>query len=201
MVADDSQASSLAEFVAWLVEECGAESRASWVDWADWARRFLHTILGSTAARRRWPEAELAAYDAVERAIEDLRPIGAIEPGPITRERMRAQLATMLDAPAGRRGRFGVGVLYGSLTHVLGVELDMLIVLGMAEGSFPPMGVRSSVLSDAERVVIESPFAPLARACDERRSFLAAVCVGGQALARHAKGRPRSSRPSSAVVV
>ena len=66
-VADDSQAAALAEFVAWLVDECGDDERASWVDWADWARRFLHAILGSTAARRRWPEAELAAYDAVER--------------------------------------------------------------------------------------------------------------------------------------
>ena len=179
-VADDSHASSLAEFVAWLVEECGVDERASWVDWADWARRFLHTILGSTAARRRWSEAELAAYDAVERAVEDLRPIAAIEPGPVTRDRVRAQLATMLDAPAGRRGRFGVGVLYGSLAHVIGVDLDVLIVLGMAEGSFPPMGVRSSVLSDAERAAIESPFARLARACDERRSFLAAVASAGK---------------------
>ena len=124
-----------------------------------------------------------------------------MEPGPITRDRMRAQLATMLDAPAGRRGRFGVGVLYGSLAHVIGVDLDMLIVLGMAEGSFPPMGVRSSVLSDAERAAIESPFAQSARACDERRSYLAAVAVGGQAVARHAEGRPRSSRVSGPLVV
>ena len=86
----------------------------------------------------------------------------------------------MLDAPAGRRGRFGVGVLYGSLAHVIGVDLDVLIVLGMAEGSFPPMGVRSSVLSDAERAAIASPFAQSARACDERRSYLAAVASAGK---------------------
>ncbi len=57
-VADDNDAAPLIEFVAWLVDECGVDERASWVDWADWARRFLHSILGSAAARRRWPEAE-----------------------------------------------------------------------------------------------------------------------------------------------
>ena len=82
---------------------------------------------------------------------------------------------------AGRRGRFGVGVLYGSLTHVIGVDLDMLIVLGDGRGfGSPPMGgSRSSVLSNAERVVIDSPFAPPLRA-DERRSFLAAVASAGK---------------------
>ena len=50
----------LAEYVAWLVAECGVDERESWAAWADWARMFMSRVLGSPAARRRWPEAELS---------------------------------------------------------------------------------------------------------------------------------------------
>jgi len=178
-VVDEDQAAVLLAFVGWLVGQCSADARPSWAHWADWARAFLDATLGSVAARRHWPEAELAAHDAVERAIEDLRPLVAVEPGAVARSRVRAQLESALDAPAGRRGRFGVGVLCGSLAHVVGVDVDVLIVLGMAEGELPPTGVRSSVLTDVDRTAIGSRFAPATRAHDERRTFLAAVASGG----------------------
>jgi len=81
----------------------------------------------------------------------------------------------MLAVPAGRRGLFGHGVLCGPLRHVVGVDLDVVVVLGMAEGDFPPTGVESTVLSAAERDAIASPLAPAARARDERRTYLAAL--------------------------
>ena len=165
----------LAEYVAWLVAECGVDERDSWTAWADWARSFLADTLGSPAARRRWPEAELAAYDAVERAVERLRSLVDVEPGPITRHAAASHLAAMLAIPAGRRGLFGHGVFCGPLRHVVGVDLDVVVVLGMAEGDFPPAGVESAVLSPRERDAIGSPFAPQARARDERRTYLAAI--------------------------
>ncbi len=35
----DDQAPLLAEYVAWLVDECGVDERESWAAWADWAAR------------------------------------------------------------------------------------------------------------------------------------------------------------------
>ena len=165
----------LAEYVAWLIAECGVDERESWAAWADWARDFLSRVLGSPAARRRWPEAELSAFDAVERVVEGLRSLVDIERGPITRHAAASHLAAMLAMPAGRRGSFGNGVLCGPLRHVVGVDLDVVIVLGMAEGDFPPTGVESAVLSRSERDAVGSPFAPQARARDERRTYLAAI--------------------------
>jgi RecB family exonuclease len=165
----------LAEYVAWLVAECGVDERESWAAWADWARAFMTKVLGSPAARRRWPEAELSAFDAVERVVEGLRSLVEIEPGPISRHAAVNHLEAMLAIPAGRRGSFGQGVLCGPLRHVVGVDLDVVVVLGMAEGDFPPTGVESAVLSRAERDAVGSPFAPRARARDERRTYLAAV--------------------------
>ena len=167
----------LAEYVAWLVAECGVDERESWAAWADWARMFMSKVLGSPAARRRWPEAELSAFDAVERVVEGLRSLVEIEPGPISRHAAANHLAAMLAMPAGRRGSFGQGVLCGPLRHVVGVDLDVVIVLGMAEGDFPPTGVESAVLSRSERDAVGSPFAPQARARDERRTYLAAIAA------------------------
>src|SRR6185369_6151160 len=160
----DDEAPLLAEYVAWLVEQCAVDERESWSAWADWARAFLTKTLGAPAARRRWPESELAAYDWVERVVEGLRSLVDVEPGPISRHAAASHLSAMLAVPAGRRGLFGHGVLCGPLRHVVGVDLDVVVVLGMAEGDFPPTGVESTVLSTAERDAIASPLAPAARA-------------------------------------
>ena len=123
---DDDQAPLLAEFVAWLVEECGVDERVSWAAWADWARGFLSKVLGSPAARRRWPEAELTAYDAVERVVEDLRSLVEVEPGPISR-----QVAASAPRGDARRclpvvgARFGTECCAGRCVHVVGVDLDV----------------------------------------------------------------------------
>ena len=91
-------------------------TRASWADWADWARGFLSKMLGSPAARRRWPESELAAYDAVERVVEGLRSLVEVEPGSDQLGQVvRAHLAAMLDDACRPPGLFGHGVLCGPL--------------------------------------------------------------------------------------
>ena len=66
-------------------------------------------------------------------------------------------------------------MLCGPLRHVVGVDLDVVIVLGMAEGDFPPTGIESAVLSASERDAVGSPLAPQAHARDERRTYLAAL--------------------------
>ena len=120
-------------------------------------------------------------------------------------------MASLLGAPAGRRGLFGQGVLCGSLQHVIGVDLDVLVVLGMAEGSFPPTGVSASLLSESERVAIGSPKRSEARACDERRSFVAALsssprrCLlhpraGGERVAHASPWIPPSLLPGQQLV-
>jgi RecB family exonuclease len=88
-------------------------------------------------------------------------------------------------------------VLCGSLQHVIGVDLDVLVVLGMAEGSFPPTGVSASLLSESERVAIGSPMRREARACDERRSFLAALSSAPRRWLLHPRaGAERVAHPS-----
>ena len=196
-VDEPDEAPRLAEFVAWLVAEVGVNERPSWSAWADWTRSFLSRALGSPAARLRWPEAELVAYDAVERVVEGFRSLDAVEPGPISRAAVVSHLASMLEAPAGRRGLFGQGVLCGTLAHVVGVDLDVLIVLGMSEGAFPPTGVSAALLSETERGAIGSPLQRGARATDERRTYLSALGAAPTRWLLHPRaGSERVAHPS-----
>ena len=95
----------------------------------------------------------------------------------------------MLEAPAGRRGLFGEGVLCGTLAHVVGVDLDVLIVLGMSEGAFPRREWSVALLSDTERGAIGSPLRRGARASDERRTYLAALGAAPARWLLHPRGK------------
>ena len=174
-VVADPEAALLAEFVAGLIADCGAAERPTWSAWADWSLGFLRRRLGSAAARRRWPEGELDSFDAVEKVVASLRTIDDLDPGPVSLSTLSTYLSSALTAPARRRGRFGAGVFSGPLRHAIGVDLDCVVVLGMAEGSFPPSGVSAAVLSDRERAAIGSRQGRAERARDERRTYLAAT--------------------------
>ncbi len=106
----------------------------------------------------------------------------AIEPGPITRQAAASHRHD--DARrACRSSRIAsvVGVLYGRSRHVIGVDLDVLVVLGMAEGVLPADGRRQlGAVRSSERAAIASPFAVRQRARDERRTYLAALASAGR---------------------
>ena len=56
-----------------------------------------------------------------------------------------------LEHDLGRVGRFGDGVLVGSVEMGIGLDLDLVVVLGLAEGSFPATVRDDSLLPDHER--------------------------------------------------
>ena len=83
-----------------------------------------------------------------------------------------------LEHDLGRVGRFGDGVLVGSVEMGIGLDLDLVVVLGLAEGSFPATVRDDSLLPDRERAATAGE--------------LAAARRPGRAPA------PRSSSPRSA---
>ncbi len=100
------------------------------------ARGSCARTLGSPAARRRWPEAELAAYDC-RRARGRRPPLarrGRARSGQSAGGRVRTSRRCSA-MPAGRRGLFGHGVLCGPLRHVIGVDLDVRRRTGHGRGS------------------------------------------------------------------
>ena len=194
---DLSQTQALAEFVAHLADLLAPESApGTWSGWARWADRFLRGHLGD---HHDWRADEEQALIEIQNALNGLAALDELDPDPDPATFRRALVAE-LDAPAPRTSRFGEGVLVGRIDAVVGLDLDVVYVLGMIEGVFPARPRDDALLPDAERIAAGDEL-PLrgARAADAHRDYLAALAAAPQRVLSFARGdqrRGREQRPS-----
>lgn len=127
-----------------------ARGLGTWAELVDWARTTCERYLGGDRRRQRWPEVERAAADRVEEALDRLASLDHVEPG-TDLDVFRRTLALELEDDLGRVGEFGQGVLVGPASAGLGLDLDTVVVLGLAEGVFPTRPREDSLLPDSER--------------------------------------------------
>src|SRR5207248_7412509 len=97
-------------------------------------------------------------------------------------------LALELEKDLGRVGRFGEGVLVGPVSMGVGADLDLLIVLGLTEGTFPAPVRDDSLLPDVERAVADGDLALRRARIDREQRELLAALAGAR---RHVLGVPR----------
>jgi RecB family exonuclease len=140
----------LRAFVGWLLVAGQPPPAAGWRARADWARAALDDLLGPDGDRVSWPESERVAADAVEAALDRVSVLDAVDPAPSPEVFARA-VAEELDAPTGRRGAVGVGVLLAPLAAAPGLDVDVVVVVGLAEGTCPASRHEDSLLPDADR--------------------------------------------------
>jgi hypothetical protein len=122
-----------------------------WSEHAEWAQARLVDLLGPPTRRDDWPEPERRAAERVERALDRLGALDEVE-GPVALDVFSRTLQVELEDDLGRVGRFGDGVLVGSVEMGIGLDLDLVIVLGLAEGTFPSTVRDDSLLPDHERL-------------------------------------------------
>jgi ATP-dependent helicase/nuclease subunit B len=148
------QARQLRRFVLDLIDDlAGAASQPRpWEKQAEWARAHLVQLLGVSQDTDgdAWPIPERKAYQQVERVLDRLAGLGEIE-GPVSLETFTRTLKLELDADLGRVGRLGEGVLVGSVGMGIGLDLDLVVILGLSEGSFPARVHEDSLLPDDQR--------------------------------------------------
>ncbi len=158
----------------------GLEVATSWADRSDAARALLADLLGPEHDRQGWPDHEVDAAVRVDAALARLVVLDEIEPEPSLGTFEQAVLAE-LDVKSGRIGRFGDGVLVAPLAAALGLDLDVVIVVGMVEGTCPSFRRDDALLPDADRSL--APRSGLLtrqqRLGDQHRAFLAALAAGG----------------------
>ena len=178
---DAEQALALRDFVLGLLDRLDALRREStWAGLAEEVGRLLHEHLGREHQRTAWPEPERDAADKVEAALERLAHLDRVAPAPDL-ARFERTLRLELDADLGRRGRFGEGVLVGRVGLALGLELDLVVICGMAEGVLPTRQRDDALLPDRDRAAAGDELPVAAdRQRREHRELLAAV-----AAARH----------------
>jgi RecB family exonuclease len=195
--ADAAAARELRGFALGLVAELRA-ARATpqpWPERAAWARRLLARVVGDERDRGRWPQEEARAAERVDAALDRLGALGAVE-GPVGLEVFARTLAVELADDLARSGRLGEGVLVGTIGLATGLDLDLVVVLGLAEGSFPATLVDDSLLPDADRAVLGLP-ERRARVERQHRQLLAAL-AGAR---RHVLCAPRGDLRRSTVRV
>lgn len=202
---DADAADALALFVARLRADLDAHRSAdSWSALVGWACGLVDTYLGDDRRRLRWPEEEQVAAQRVEAALERLAGLDALDGPAPTLDVFRRALDGELDFAVRRVGRLGEGVLTGHLSMAAGLVLDKVLVLGMAEGVFPPRRLEDSLLPDAERALAGGTLELRAdRVHHDRRHLLAAVAAAGEAVLCQPRGDLRRSgeRPASRWLV
>ena len=174
---------ALTDFFAGLVDDLDAGGQPdSWSGRRRWASRLIGKYLGGEGLRDRWPEAERDAADRVESALDRLGGLDTVEAAPSLTTFRRA-LELELESGLGRTGRLGDGVLVGPIGLALGVDLDHVVVVGMAEGSFPSIVREDSLLPDSERAVAGSEL-PLrtSRVDEQHRHFIAATTAANDGV-------------------
>ncbi|MEQ1787736.1 MAG: PD-(D/E)XK nuclease family protein, partial [Acidimicrobiales bacterium] len=151
--AQAHRARALQAFVLRVIDdlERAAARPRPWSEHAAWAQRWLVQLLGGTERRERWDDpAERKAAERVDEALHRLGALDAVE-GPVPLDVFHRTLELELEHDLGRVGRFGDGVLVGSVEMGIGLDLDLVVILGLAEGSFPATVRDDSLLPDHER--------------------------------------------------
>lgn len=196
LARDATRARALREFALALMHrlDVAAARPRRWSEHAQWADDTLTGVLGGPGRRERWPAVERKAAERVERALQRLGSLDTVE-GPVGLDVFTRTLQLELEADLGRVGRFGTGVLVGSVGMGVGLDLDLVVVLGLAEGSFPSAVHDDSLLPDHEREAAGGQL-PLARGRVERqhRELLASLASSTDHVLGVPRGDLRRSR-------
>lgn len=187
--SEAERAEGLRAFVLACIDDLAAAAARPlpWSVRARWARDRLGSLLGGRRVVGRWPLVEQRAAERVERALDRLACLDEVE-GPVTLEVFVRTLELELDADLGRVGRMGDGVLVGSIAMGVGQDLDLLVVLGLAEGSFPTAVHEDSLLPDHERERTGGELALRADGVERQHRQLLAALAGAT---RHLLCSPR----------
>ena len=180
---DAERAEQLASFVSDLRTRLDLLSATgSWAALVQQAHDLIERYLGDERLRQRWPDDERQAAERVEEALDRLAGLDSVAGPHPTIEVFRRTLAAELEPALRRLGRFGDGVLVGPVSMAVGLELDRVIVLGMAEGAFPARRREDSLLPDDERRASGGELRLRAeRLHDDHRYLLAAVAAADEA--------------------
>lgn len=198
---DDSRA--LGTFVDELAETCdGVANAASWVVVAatlvDALTRFLGSssvadrwMVGDDAAR--WRRVERGAYDAVLAAVGRLALLEEFDAGAPSYDTVLTALRRELDTALPSGTTVGRGIAVTPIRDLVGADLDLLVVVGMTEDSFPPRIREHPVLGDDARRAVGLPTTHDRRLA-ERRHFLAARASARRVVLSAPKADTRAQR-------
>lgn len=179
LLDDAHRAQDLASWVTALSEHLAAvEAAGDWAGKSDATRTLVDHLLGPAGRRHGWPDAEVESAERVDAALTRLSLLDELDPAP-TIVAFRRAVEAELDAPAGRVGRFGEGVLFGPVAMAPGLDLDVVFVVGLAEGTCPRPRSEDALLPDDVRSAVPEELTTRDEGLRrQHRQLLAALATG-----------------------
>jgi len=185
---DRDTAIALREFMRELREWFTmADEPGTWRDLAALARGLLSPLIPLDDVARM-PLEEQYAASVIERTLSGLAALDETGSAPTVRG-LEEVLALELDSALPRVGRFGEGVLVAPVTHAIGLDLDVVFVVGLSEDLFPGRLHDDSLLPERVRELTEGQLPSTRAAVDRKqRSLLAAFTSADLVVASFPRG-------------
>lgn len=148
--------------------ECGHHLLGIWTD-----------VLGAQSLMHL-PDEERRVADSIERILRSLPNMDALG-AVFSLDALRELVETELDADLDRVGRSGIGVHVAPVSDGAGLALDVVFVVGLAEGLFPPRPADDPLLPEAARDRTNGLLPTLRQRIEQQHhDFLAALASAPQ---------------------
>ena len=179
-----ARADELRAFIAALAERLEPPSQPTWAAHARWAGRLLELVIGGPAQQARWSPEEQRAAERVERVLDRLARLDGVaddvEGHGVDRAVFRAAFdAELADGPA-TVGRLGEGIFVGPVPLAVGIDADLVVVLGLVEGGLPGGLGDDPLLSDRTRRTLDGALATASERRERLHHHLLAVAGGAR---------------------
>ncbi len=188
-----ANANQLVEFATALHELLTiAESGNTWAEWVSWCQQLIATYLdNSSATPMPADEADLAKD--ISTALEEIANLDHAttskdSPSTVTLPIFRRALQGELERLQPRGGKFGTGVFVGPLSQGVGMDFDLVLICGLAEGTLPARPREDVLLPDNERRPAPDLELRSERTGNDHRYFLAALASAQKACLLYPRG-------------
>jgi len=166
---------------------------ADWRSLSSWAVDLFTTLYGGPQQLAQIPGEEQVAAVTIRSVLLGLAELDAFEPVADLRGLVEA-LSLELESALGRVGRFGDGVLVAPLSAAIGLDVDVVYAIGLAEDSYPGRLAEDPLLLEQVRDASAGELASYRDRLDaQHRQLLAAFDAAPRVVASFPRGDLRRS--------
>ena len=179
MVQQARASQVLKEFMTDLAERVKPpRNGGKWREFSRWAFELMQAYFDH---RADLPPVEADSEQRVTEMLQELEGADHLEPAPSLATFVQA-IQESLDSAVGHLGQTGQGVFVGPLGSAVGLEFDLVHIVGMVEGAVPPKSRDDPLVPDRDRRRAggQAHGLPLQQAhrAEERYDYLAALATG-----------------------
>ena len=187
-------ATHLSEFACTLRDSLRrAETMTSWRELGDWCLDLFSSLVGESPELLKLPEEEQYAASTVKSVLESVAGLDAVA-GSASLKALRDVLDLELTASLPRVGKFGDGVLVAPISAAVGLDLDVLFLVGLSEDIYPGRLREDALLPESARDAVAEEMPTYRENLHAKyRHLLAAMASAGEVIASFPRGDLRRS--------